>query len=357
VKEQGQEMTSTESPCKMCGECCHFEIPVTLLDIHRMANYLDMADKQVFDEYVQDKASSQSSLFMIRKNEERACVLLTADNRCTIHKAKPHACRFYTCTQNSGKDVLPWTATRTDPAERAELWEQSVAAVMTKAYIRENGATWNDSDYWKAIFGIYDNIVISDTQKIRLARNRDGAALAMIYNCSQCEKRGICANETPITLDDIRRITGHLRLPWKAFFRDKIAPEPSIHTGGLKLIRGKHCIFFHPGKHCTIEKVRPMHCLFTPCPRKTKTDEVMDCLFLGSGTVEQQFRHQVALAMTRQYVAESGVTYNQHLTKKLLETIDQLVSDRSEVERFCKKIAPYRYVDDTLTITRYREKT
>ena len=39
---------------------------------------------------------------------------------------------------------------------------------MTKAYIKENGATWNDADYYKAILGIYDNIVVSDTQKIKL---------------------------------------------------------------------------------------------------------------------------------------------------------------------------------------------
>ena len=65
-------MTSTKSPCKMCGECCHFEIPITLLDIHRMAKYLDMADKKVFDKYIQDQIGSQSSLFMIRKKKQGA---------------------------------------------------------------------------------------------------------------------------------------------------------------------------------------------------------------------------------------------------------------------------------------------
>lgn len=232
-----------------------------------------------------------------------------------------------------------------------------MAAMMTKAYIKENGATWNDADYYKAILGIYDNIVVSDTQKIKLARNNDGAPLAMIFDCSQCEKRGTCAKETPITLDDIRRITGHIGLTWKGFFRDKIASQPSVNTGGFKLRRSEHCIFFHPDKHCTIKEVRPMHCRFTPCPHKTESDEFMGCLFLGSGRVGEQFRHQVALAMTRQYVAESGVTYNKHLVKKLLRTIDRLASDGSEVDKFCEKIAPYRYVDDTLTITKYREKT
>ena len=349
-------MTGTESSCKMCGECCHFEIPITLLDIHRMAKYLDMADKEVFDQYIQHRIGSRSSLFMIRKNEQKACLFLSDDNRCAIHTAKPKACRFYACTHNPRKDVLPWTATCTDPAERAELWEQSVAVIMTKAYMEKNRATWNDADYYKAISGIYDNVVVSDKQKIKLAMNKDGTPLAMIFDCSQCEKRGACAKETPITLDDIRRITGYLRLTWKAFFRDKIASQPSVNTGGLKLMRSQNCIFFDPARHCTIEEVRPAHCRFTPCPHKTNTNEAMDCLFLGSGSVEEQFRHQVALAITRQYVAESGVTYNKHLVKKLLGTIDRLASDGSEVEKFCRKIAPYRYVDDTLTFTKYKEK-
>ncbi len=343
-------MGSSDSLCERCGECCHFEIPITLLDIHHMARYLDMADEKAFQEHIQDKVSSRSSLFMIRKNENRACVFLTDENRCAIHKAKPKACGFYVCTHNSNKEVLPWTATCTDPAARAELWEQSIAAMITKAYIKKNGAAWNDADYYKAIVSIYDNVVISNRQKIKLARNKAGASLAMIYDCSQCEKQGACAKETPVTLDDIRRITAHLGVARKAFFREKIASEPSISTGGFKLIRDKHCIFFHPEKHCTIEKVRPRHCHFTPCPRKTKGDEMWDSLFLGSGTVEEQFRHQVALAVTRQYIAECGVTYNKHVIKKLLGTIDHLASDNSELEIFCKKIAPYRYVDDTLAI-------
>jgi len=229
--------------------------------------------------------------------------------------------------------------------------------MVTKAYIRENGAAWNEGHYYKAILSINDNIVLSDRQRIKLARDRNGAPLTMIYDCSQCEKRGACAKETPVTIDDARRITAHLGLAWKVFFREKIAPEPSVITGGFKLIRNKHCIFFHPERHCTIEEVRPMHCRFTPCPVKTGSDEMMDSLFLGSGTVEEQFRHQVALAMTRQYIAESGVRYNKHVIKKLLGRIDHLASNHSELGDFCKNIAPYRYVDDTLLILENQEST
>ena len=346
-------MVSAESSCKMCGKCCHYEIPITLLDIHRMAKYLGIADRAAFENYIQDKVSPHSSLFMIRKDQKGACVFLTVDNKCAIHQSKPRSCAFYLCNLGSSKEILPWTATCTEPAMRADLWEQSMAAMVTKAYIRTNGATWNEANYYRAILSIYDNVVVSDSQKIKLAKNLDGTPVAMIYDCSQCEKQCTYAKETPVTLDDIRRITVRLGLSWKTFFREKIDLQPSVKTGCLKLIRGEHCIFFDFKRHCTIAEVRPMHCRFTPCPRKTETHEMMDCLFLGSGTVEEQFRHQVALAITRQYVAECGTKYNKHLVREMLGQIDRIAGNHTELEQFCQEIAPYRYVDDTLMILQH----
>ena len=121
--------------------------------------------------------------------------------------------------------------------------------------------------------------------------------------------------------------------------------------------RAKHCIFFDPERHCTIEEVRPMHCRFTPCPQRVKTAEMFDCFFLGSGTVEEQFRHQVALAITCQYVAECGTKYNQDIVRKLLKRIEHFASDHAELKAFCQKIAPYRYVDDTLLVLQQQGQT
>ena len=251
---------------------------------------------------------------------------------------------------------MPWTSTCTSNEARAELWEQSIAAMITKAYIRDNGAAWNEPAYHKAVLSIYDNILLSDTQTVKLAKTPDSSAVAMIYDCSQCERRGQCAKETPITLDDIRRIIQHLGIGWKAFFNGKVDPHPSVNTKGLKLLRDEHCIFFDQEKHCTIQEIRPMHCKFTPCPRKTETAQQMSCLYLGSGTVEDQFRHQVALTITRQYVAECGVKYNKHAVRRMLETIDHITGDHEALKRFCENIAPYRYVDDTLTILKHADK-
>jgi len=341
-------MDNTESTCQMCGKCCHFEIPITLLDIHRIARFKDIKPQIAFRQYIQSKVSTRSGLFMIRKNSNRACIFLSKNNRCSIHDAKPRACGFYSCVAQTQSEAIPWTVSCSSETARAELWEQSISASVTKAYIKDHGAKWDDAAYHKAILGIYDNIVVRDSQTIKLARDINEKPVGMIYDCSGCGQRGICSRETPVTLDDIRRITQCTGTGWKSFFGNKIDSSPSVSTGGLKLIRKGHCVFFNPEKHCAIQKIRPMHCRFTPCPSKTHSDDEFSCLFLGSGTVEEQFRHQVALAMTRQYVTEYGVTYEKHGVRKSLEMIDRFVGDNQALDRFCYSIVPFRYVDDTI---------
>ena len=58
----------------------------------------------------------------------------------------------------------------------------------------------------------------------------------------------------------------------------------------------------------------------------------------------------MAIAVTRQYVSDSGTAYRKHYVKEALETIDRLVNDQAKFEEFCRNIASYRYVDDTLSV-------
>lgn len=338
------------SACRMCGRCCRMEIPLTLLDIHRMANFKGVPASKAFQDVVQDEISKRSSLFMIRKDEKGVCLFLSNNKKCLIHAVKPDVCRFYSCSLQAESDVMPWTATCTDLSQRAQLWEQSVAAMVTKAYIKKNGAGWNEADYHMALKGILENIQVRDTQKLKLARNAQGEPAAMIYDCSQCENKGGCAKETPVTLDDIRRISARLQITWNQFFKIYIAPETSFGTGGLKLKRDKRCVFFDPQRQCRIEEVKPLHCRFTPCPVRTKTSEMMDAFYLGSGTLQEQFRHQVAMAVTRDHVAECGTGFRKSKMEKSLERLDKLVASTSELKGFCKRIARWRYVDDTLSV-------
>ena len=323
------------------------EIPLTLLDIHRIAEFRGLRECEVFKEVVQPMVSSNSSLYMIRKNREGACLFLTNKKGCSIHPAKPNICSFYSCSPGPGKRVMKWTAACTEPLQRAKLWEQSVAVMVTKAYIVKNGPGWNENDYGTALRSIFENILVRDTQKLKLARDPEGRPMAMLYDCTQCEKRGAFAKETPVTIEDIRRISARLGMSREDFFKTYIDSETSTRTGGLKLKRDGRCIFFDVETHCGIKEVRPYHCRFTPCPKRTETSATMDALYLGSGTVMEQFRHQVALAVTREYVGAHGAEYERSGMEKALGRIDSLGSTVSELKRFCTEVARFRYVDDT----------
>lgn len=338
------------SDCRMCGKCCSMEIPMTLLDIHRIAEFREEDERDVFKTDTQDRISSLTSLLMIRKKETGVCIFLSDESGCAIHPAKPNICSFYSCALDQKQDVMSWTATCLAPSQRARLWEQSVAVMVTRAYLEKNGPVWNEADYRAALEGIFENILVRETQKLKLARDIGGNPISMIYDCSQCEKRGTWARETPVTLDDIQRISEYLEIGIEDFFSMFISSESSAFTGGLKLKRDTHCIFFDPRRHCRIKEVRPLHCRFTPCPKRATTPEMMDALYLGSGTIDEQFRHQKAIAGTREYVKDFGVRYNPDGFSKTLRKLDRPKDSAFEIKAFCSQIARYRYVDDTQSL-------
>lgn len=336
--------------CRMCGKCCSMEIPLTLLDIHRIAEFRGEDDRDVFVKAAQNRISSLTSLLMIRKNEAGACIFLSEKNGCAIHPAKPNICSFYNCALDRKQGVMSWTASCLTPSQRARLWEQSVAIMVTRAYLDKNGPVWNETDYRAALEGIFENILVRETQNLKLARDRAGNPLAMLYDCSRCEKRGTWAKETPISIDDVRRISKYLAIGIEDFFSMFVSSESSAFTRGLKLKRETHCIFFDPREHCRLKEAKPLHCRLTPCPKRATTPETMDALYLGSGTIDEQFRHQKAIAVTREYVKDFGVRYHRDGFSKTLRKIDRPEESAFELKEFCRQIAGYRYVDDTQSL-------
>ena len=57
-----------------------------------------------------------------------------------------------------------------------------------------------------------------------------------------------------------------------------------------------------------------------------------------------------ALAATREYAGTWGVKYRKQVFADHLSRIHQLSKDKKEFQAFCNRIAPYRYVNDTLRI-------
>ena len=344
-------MNRTESFCKGCGNCCYYEIPVTILDIHRIAQDTGYNDLHAFENIIKRTISESSGLFSIAKIENGACVFLSDDKKCTIHKSKPRACEFYICQDEFPKKEIPWTSTCTDLNEQAKLWEQSVASMITKAYIKKNGAKWNEADYFKSLLSIYDNIVVSNTQKIKLAKDGNEQPVGLVYDCTKCKARGVCAKETLVTLDDIQRLAAYFKSSVYEVMEKYIEKQPSKQAGTFKLKRiDSHCIFFEQESHCSVKDARPMHCRFTPCPKKTEGSELYECLYLGAGSVEEQFRHQAAMAVTREYVSTYKTKYKKNAVESALKRFQQLVSNHIGLDEFCTKIASYRYVDDTILL-------
>ncbi|MBN2233034.1 MAG: YkgJ family cysteine cluster protein [Deltaproteobacteria bacterium] len=335
-----------EPVCRRCGACCAMEIPLTLLDISRIAAYLGHPSATVFADCLEPRILDRQPLFLLAKRPSGFCIFLDEGNACRIHPVKPNPCRFYFCGHRQTAGTMPWTVFCTDPECRAALWEQSVAAMVTRAYINRHGRRWHADDFQRALSGINANIVSSDTQTIRLARDLEHHPRALIYDCSHCDRQGVCATETIVTLDDIQRIAAYQGITHREFFTRYLDPASSERTGCLRLKREHHCTFAGADGTCGIEEVRPMFCRFVPCPQRVRSAEELECFYLGAGRIEEQFRHQLALALTREYTAACGARYDERRMTRELYHLDQLLADDDQRSEFCRRIAPYRYVDD-----------
>lgn len=92
--------------CRMCGTCCRHvrgSVPLESLDVFRLAKYLRDKGENVGG--MEDVLAAYAFPVLISENGYTAFMLKTAgtddacvflkDNRCTVHPAKPRACRTY----------------------------------------------------------------------------------------------------------------------------------------------------------------------------------------------------------------------------------------------------------------------
>ncbi|MBN2344708.1 MAG: YkgJ family cysteine cluster protein [Deltaproteobacteria bacterium] len=325
--------------CLECGDCCSFEIPITLFDVFRISEEMNFSLKNAFVQMVAPARIGRSGLFCIRKDEEGKCVFLS-ERRCSIHALKPTACRLFRCSQLADSNALDAHEQNT---RKQLFWEHSVVSQVTRAYINQAGVQYNETLFLRAIDSIQRNIVTRESQKLAYGLDGKGCALGMVYDCSTCAHRGKAAGETLITLSDVIRISRALPCSHKDFFTRYIDKQPAKTPGGvLQLRRSQHCIFFDETTHCRIDAVRPMHCRFTPCPMNTNPVREYHCLYLGAGTLDEQFAHQVALDVTRTYVRTHGTSYNRSAFRQAVVHIKKVTSNNREKERFKQSIAPYR---------------
>ncbi|MDY6865541.1 MAG: YkgJ family cysteine cluster protein [Halobacteriota archaeon] len=331
------------SSCKNCGRCCHYVVPATLHDIYRIARFMNISDKDVFDEYIEGTISKEHTLFKIKRRENTACAFLTDENFCSIHPAKPRTCKFFVC--NPPKEDEPkscWLGSCTHSKPNFELLEFSIAIELTKAFIIRNKGGWNEAEYSSAIYDLKKRINDSRSKRVALLRDFAGRPIIKTFDCDLCDVFESDEVETPVTLEDIKRIMCHLNLDGKTFFDEYLSLKPSKITGGLKLIGGRNCIFRSPdGISCKIEKAMPIHCRNTFCPAHIYDYKLWERKLHGIGTIEEQFRSQVALSITREYVAQCGTVFNGPIFEEKLEWIQRLSSMNSELKSYYMKLALY----------------
>ncbi|MDY6930480.1 MAG: YkgJ family cysteine cluster protein [Halobacteriota archaeon] len=341
---------SQKSPsCKNCGRCCHYIVPATLHDIHRIAKFMNVSDKDVFDKYIEGTISKEHTLFKIKRRENTACAFLTDENFCSIHPAKPRTCKFFVC--NPPEEDEPrscWISSCTDSNPDFELLEFSVAIELTKAFISRNKGGWNEAEYSSAIHDLKKRVTEIRSKKVFLTRDSAGRPIIKTFDCDSCDAFESDEVEIPVTLEDIKRIINHLNLDGKTFFDEYLSSKPSKITGGLKLNGGRNCVFrYKEDNGCEIDKFRPIYCRFTLCPAQIYTNKTIQRKYSGFGTIEEQFKSQVALSFTREYVSQCGTKFNAAIFDEKLERIERLSSIDSKQKSYCMKLGLYNKVRGT----------
>jgi Fe-S-cluster containining protein len=335
-------MNARNDGCRQCGKCCHLEVSLTLLDIHRLAILRDMADHQIFADLVDPEKTNHAKLLVMRRQSDGACRFLQADNRCAVEEAKPNACRLYNCRYGEAVDSMPWTAFYETPASQIQLWSHSFAAAVTTAYLNKNGSHWHRADYRRAIDSIYRN-TLPEQPFVQAGDCSEKTA----HGCLNCDADGQMSMQPLVTLDDVQRLAEVSGIGLADFFTDFVDPVPSP-DGLLQLKRLGSCAFFDDGI-CRAGEGQPMHCRSLPRTARHYSPTLLRHFYLGSGTVQEQFRHQVSVELTRSYVAEAGSTYDRDSFRRLLGKIEWLSSDQEELEKFRDRVSAFRYHPETDT--------
>lgn len=335
--------------CAQRGECCRRkQVPVTLADIARIAEYLDLPAELIMNNHIFFDVVDGEAMLFLEKGQDGWCLFNTGDRRCRIHPARPSACALYICdTSLKSREGYPWPLLFDNPAGLAFVVARSIAHEVTRDYALRNQDRWNENDFAAGIAEIRRRAEEIRNIQLRAARHEDGTSSIVTFDCNVCGTRVTCCNDRPVTLDDLRALAQYLEMSMEQLFESHVAKEVREHAMGILSFVSEeagHCCFLDAeARRCSIAEAQPKHCRLAPCPLLMKDDEMVERYFLGAGSLRQQFRHSIAMAVTRRYVAEFGAFYHRHHVEHSLALIDRLVADPAQFEDFRRAIAPFRY--------------
>lgn len=341
--------------CGTCNKCCFgLSIHLTLADIDRMAEYLGVDPGECLARYVVPMdATDEAPLFTFKKGEGGRCYLMNDEDRCGIHPAKPWVCKTYHCANDPGfekGDVgIEWGTVYNNVEGHADLLRMIHARTVTGTYIARNGSNYNPTDYAICMADLTKLIAGCEDDRIKVAKDDAGQTVAMTYNCKKCTTRENCCNHAAVTLDDIQTAVQSMNKPLAEFWQEFVADAPhpqNPHVLTYKQAENGKCGFLDAPPHrCRLGESQPAQCAFAPCP-KLSTEKTYEQYFIGSGSVYDQYRAQVATSVTRQYIQQCGAKLNERFFGRCIGMIEDLSTRAEYYKDFLEAVRAVRYINE-----------
>ena len=155
--------------CRQCGNCCRSDsmIPLTLDDIYRIADFLDLSADEFFEQYGREMVIGGSTTPMAYLARDNGCLFLQ-DNLCSIHFVKPLLCKYMPSTIFGNHQYLKAKLPATCDVQRAKTgWKINendaikerymVSMILTSIYY----SNYSTFEYEKAKPYIYRILLIN----------------------------------------------------------------------------------------------------------------------------------------------------------------------------------------------------
>jgi len=305
--------------------------PLTLHDLAVLAEHFEKPPLETWRRVVHAAVLPPSGQLQMRKHEDMRCIFLQSDNTCAVYAAQPRSCSFFHCRQDDQQFVVPWSVTPTSLPDPEAAWQHRVAMEITKTYVYKHGTTFHQGDYVAGLAAIERNA----GNDPNAGRNPPYAYVAAAGGTS-CPYGADSYSETTLTLDDIERIAEALEIGIDDFFAEFL--DDSRGTAGLFRLGGNgHCVFLEENDRCRIENAKPFHCRHAS--EATGHDQsVRDHVFAGRSTIQEIYRHQLAVNITRHYIDDVGLAYDYNAFRRAMGRLEWLASDQRELIRFWERL-------------------
>ena len=134
-----------KTTCKTCPDpdCCYWATMMTLLDIHILAQHLEIEEKEVIEQHL----APGPGIFIIRKKRDASCRFLGEDKLCSIHAARPQVCRRYQCSSRDPNNAPVRIPVEAEIGGVSVIDELAISVALTKSYYSNHGLSYHQTDF------------------------------------------------------------------------------------------------------------------------------------------------------------------------------------------------------------------